>query len=452
MSELVETMWSAVSDRPHPSLAFTGDATLTSAYAVSDFASAAIAVAGLAAGDTVVSRPLADAWFGQALRPVGWELPSPWDSLSDIYRCADGWIRLHTNAPHHRLAALLALGVVDRSAPLGRATLLGSEAEPEHDRAAESAAERADVEAAVLTWRGEELEAEVVEAGGAAAVLRSPADWAAHPQGMAVAQEPLIAWQSTEESDAEVGFTVLDLTRVIAGPVATRFLAGLGADVLRLDPPDWNEPAVSPEMTLGKRAARMNFHDAGGMRKLGLLIEQADVIVHGYRADALERLGLGDEQLALMKPGLVSVAINAYGWTGPWRNRRGFDSLVQMSSGIAHNGDEKPTPLPVQALDHATGYLAAAAALEGLRRRRETGRGSIARLSLARTALSLPRVSDTPVAPVVEPVETSRRETPWGPADILNSPLSINGTPLHWERAPRDLGADKPVWTPVPTP
>jgi hypothetical protein len=214
-------------------------------------------------------------------------------------------------------------------------------------------------------------------------------------------------------------------------------------------------------MTLGKRAARMNFHDAGGMRKLGLLIEQADVIVHGYRADALERLGLGDEQLALMKPGLVSVAINAYGWTGPWRNRRGFDSLVQMSSGIAYNGDEKPTPLPVQALDHATGYLAAAAALEGLRRRRETGRGSIARLSLARTARELPAGSATPLvepvetsrrSPVVEPVETSRRETPWGPADILNSPLTINGTPLHWERAPRDLGADKPVWTPVPTP
>jgi crotonobetainyl-CoA:carnitine CoA-transferase CaiB-like acyl-CoA transferase len=241
---------------------------------------------------------------------------------------------------------------------------------------------------------------------------------------------------------------VLDLTRVIAGPVATRFLAGLGADVLRIDPPDWNEPAVSPEMTLGKRSARANFHDAGGIRKLGLLIAEADVIVHGYRADALERLGLGDDAIRELNPGIVDVAIDAYGWSGPWRNRRGFDSLVQMSSGIAFG--DPPSPLPVQALDHATGYLAAAAVIEGLRRRRETGQGSTARLSLARTALALPLAVVEPRLSSLSRHETHPQETPWGPAELLASPLTIDGRLLHWDKPPRDLGADKPVWTSVP--
>jgi crotonobetainyl-CoA:carnitine CoA-transferase CaiB-like acyl-CoA transferase len=237
---------------------------------------------------------------------------------------------------------------------------------------------------------------------------------------------------------------------VLAGPVATRFLAGLGAEVLRIDPPDWDEPAIVPDTTLGKRTARMNVHDAGGLRKLSELIATADVFVHGYRSDALDRLGLTRERVAELRPGIIDVAIDAYGWTGPWRTRRGFDSLVQMSTGIAYNGAEKPTPLPVQALDHATGYLAAAAALEGMRRRRLDGSGWSARLSLARTAAELP-LHHVPVAPA--PVlPTTDLATPWGPARLLRSPLTIGGQPLRWARGPRPLGDEKrPTWDSVPT-
>lgn len=462
---LVPTLWSALRAQPHAGLELVGEGTLESRYDVSGLAAASIAVSGLATGDAVrVDRALADAWFGLALKPVGWELPSPWDSLAGDYRTADGWIRLHTNAPHHRLAALLVLNVTERAQPRKGAAIVGRELEPEPDFAAESIAERADVTAAVATWSGLDLESEIVESGGAAAVLRTPEEWAVHPQGRAVAAEPLIAWEAGGAARLN-GFRVLDLTRVIAGPVATRFLAGLGADVLRIDPPDWNEPAIVPEMTLGKRAARANFFDAGGMRKLRLLIEQADVIVHGYRADAMERLGLDAAGLREINPGIIDVALNAYGWTGPWRNRRGFDSLVQMSSGIAYSADG-PSPLPVQALDHATGYLAAAAVLEGLRRRRETGLGSSARLSLARTALELEsagRVAPAPSAGQVarsayrdqttgfntSPAVTTpptNVDTPWGLATVLPSPLTIGGRPLHWERAPRPLGTDKPRW------
>ena len=446
--DLVETLWAAVSPEPHAALEFVGDGSLESRYDVTGLAAASIAVAGLATGKPVtVDRGLAETWFRQAVTPVGWELPSPWDSLSDNYRTADGWIRIHTNAPHHRLAALLALNVTERARPRTGAAVVGAAVEPEPDFAAEALQERADVEAAVATWAGEDLEREIVESGGAAAVLRTPKEWAQHPQGVAVAAEPLIIWGEGSRSERTHGFKVLDLTRVIAGPVATRFLAGLGADVLRIDPPDWSEPALVPDMTLGKRSARANFHDAGGMRKLKLLIAQADVIVHGYRADALDRLGLDVATLNEISPGIISVALDAYGWSGPWRERRGFDSVVQLSTGIAYL-DGAPSALPVQALDHATGYLAAAAVLEGIRRRDLTGHGSTARLSLARTALALP-----PAVPHADRVAAQRLyrdpaplDTPWGPALLTPSPLLIDGAPLHFDRGPRDLGSDRPKW------
>jgi hypothetical protein len=426
---LVERLWSFLSPEPHAPLSIEGHGTLQSRYPVSDLAAASVAVAGLAArrGPVVVDAALADAWFGMALRPVGWELANRWDSLAGDYRTRDGWIRLHTNAPHHRRAALAVLGMDDVRV------------------------DRADVEGAVARWDGDELERAVVASGGAAAVLREPASWAVHPQGVTVADEPLIGWASTGTAEGEPGFAVLDLTRVLAGPVATRFLAGLGADVLRIDPPGWDEPAVVPEMTLGKRTARLDLTHAAGMRVLTRLIEQADVVVHGYRADALERLGVTSERLAEIKPGIVDVALNAYGWSGPWRHRRGFDSLVQMSTGIAWGS--LPQPLPVQALDHATGYLAAAAALEGLHRRRATGRGQVARLSLARTALelmsaaigpgSVPAEREHERAAELDGLPANDLSTPWGPARLLASPLTIGGEPLHWSRGPRPLG-DEP--------
>jgi crotonobetainyl-CoA:carnitine CoA-transferase CaiB-like acyl-CoA transferase len=99
------------------------------------------------------------------------------------------------------------------------------------------------------------------------------------------------------------------------------------------------------------------------------------------------------------------VAVDAWGWTGPWRGRRGFDSLVQTASGIADAGmawsaADAPLPLPVQALDQATGYLAAAAAVRAWTRRLD-GEVYAARLSLARTAVELQRAADTrrPVPP-----------------------------------------------------
>jgi len=427
----------------------SGQGDLPSAFAVTDLAAASVAAAALSVAEriasatarrpgVIVDRRLASLWFGFSLRPEGWTLPPVWDPIAGDYPAADGWIRLHTNAARHRAAALAALGC---------------------------AGERDAVAAAVGGWRADELEAAVVARGGCAAAMRGLAAWADHPQGRAVAAEPLVIVDGREAFAAAdkpinparplAGVRVLDLTRVLAGPVATRFLAAYGADVLRLDPPDWDEPSVAPEVTLGKRCARLDLTDADGRaRFLGLLAE-ADVIVHGYRPGALDALGLGEIERRRARPGLIDISLDAYGWSGPWAGRRGFDSLVQMSAGIAehgmrHFGRDKPTPLPVQALDHAAGYLLAAAAVRGLTERAASGAGSSRRLSLARVAALLASERTgvtTPLAAVGESDFAPEIEsTDWGPARRFKPPAAVEGAPMLWPRPAGRLGAAPPAW------
>jgi hypothetical protein len=279
---------------------------LPSVFAVTDLAAGSIGAATLAvleyadAGAAMtpavsVDRRLASFWFGSSVEPIGWSLPPVWDMIAGDYACADGWIRLHTNAARHREAALAVLA---------------------------TAGDKEAVRAAVKSWQADELEAAVVARGGCAATMRSLADWSAHPQGKLVASEPLVWLERTEKSapcaDARdrarplAGVRVLDLTRILAGPIATRFLAGFGAEVLRIDPPNWDESTIAPEVTLGKRCARLDLSGAGGRERWPALLSQADVVIHGYRPDALERLGLGVETRRRARPGLIDVSLDAY--------------------------------------------------------------------------------------------------------------------------------------------
>ncbi len=416
---------------------FDGLGDLPSIFAVSDLAAGSVAAAALAiaalggTGAPVrVDRRLASLWFGTSIHPVGWQVPPAWDPIAGDYQTADGWIRLHTNAPHHRQSALRVLGV---------------------------AAEKEAVAATVRTWSAQALETAVVEQGGCAAAMRSIEHWAAHAQGSAVATEPL-AWvehnaghirSSNDPLRPLAGIRVLDLTRVLAGPVATRFLAGFGAEVLRIDPPDWDEPSLAPDVTIGKRCARLDLRTHP--ERLLSLLAGADVIVHGYRPGALDRLGLDAETRRRTRPGLVDVSLDAYGWTGPWATRRGFDSLVQMSSGIAHAGmvglgQDKPTPLPVQALDHATGYIMAAAVARGL----ALG-GVTTRVSLARTATLLCSLPPTAGGPAIGQPEdgdlaANAERTAWGRARRLRPSVTIGDTTMRWDRAAGALGAADAVW------
>lgn len=447
-------------------VAITGHGALPAAFAVTQFATAAIGAAGLAMAEFVaagsgaadiaangsnaadagavatveVDQRLASFWFGTTLRPLGWSAPPLWDAVAGDYRAADGWIRLHTNAPHHRDAALAVLGV---------------------------AADREAVARAVARWRADELEAAVVERNGCAAAMRGLAAWRQHPQGQSVAAEPLLhraasgggarpGWRVSRQRPLQ-GLRVLDLTRILAGPVATRFLAGFGADVLRIDPPGWEEPGTVPEVVLGKRCARLDLKSADGLATLKRLLSQADVLIHGYRADALARLGLDADRRRQLNPTLVDVSLDAYGWSGAWRERRGFDSLVQMSTGIAEAGmraqdADRPVPLPCQALDHATGYLMAAAAIRGLTERLATGAGSTTRASLARNAQLLVAhggllEGGPALAPENEADWSARiEETAWGPARRVKPPLRIADTPQSWDYPASALGSSDASW------
>ncbi|MRW86596.1 acyl-CoA transferase [Pseudoduganella sp. FT26W] len=450
---LLNTVWSAL-DLPAASLAAVqrvGEGDLPSYFPVTDLAAAAVGAAGLAlrelmaaqgapAGPVTVDRRLASMWFSWSIHPIGWERPPLWDAVAGDYATADGWIRLHTNAPHHRAAALAVLGCAD---------------------------ERDAVARAVAGWHGLALEEAVVAQGGCAAMMRSMAEWQAHPQGITVANEPLMAFAQAETAGRRewawtsgrplAGLKVLDLTRVLAGPVATRFLAGYGADVLRIDPPTWNEPGVIPEVTPGKRCARLDLKQAADRAIFENLLAEADVLVHGYRPEALERLGLGEAVRRQLNPGLIDVALDAYGWSGPLAGRRGFDSLVQMSCGIAQHGMQmqgasKPVPLPVQALDHATGYLLAAAVVRALIARLTEGRTLRARLSLARTARLLTEAPAAGLAPRALTPPSDRdlapqlEHTEWGPARRYLPPVAIDGAAMAWDRPASSLGSSAAHW------
>jgi len=434
-----------------PDIQITGEGALPSNYAVTDLAVAAYGAVGVAIAElraaqglaktpeVQVNRVLASRWYGCSIHPVGWELPPLWDAVAGLYQCKNGWIRLHTNLPHHRRVALSVLN----AAPTRKA-----------------------VAQAAQSWRAEELETAIAQAGGVATMMRSAADWAAHPQGQAVAQEPLIDWVSPRHTAAKNwgatparplnGLKVLDLTRVLAGPVATRTLAGFGAQVLRIDPPDWEEPNVIPDVTLGKRCARLDLTLPKDRATFEALLSDTDILVHGYRKGALSGLGYGLAARQEIRPDLIEASLNAYGWTGPWATRRGFDSLVQMACGIADSGMRRakaaePTPLPVQALDHATGYLMAAAVIRVLTRAAQGGGVQNARLSLARTAALLMRHEQTEAgalahAPVSADYSPDIEPTPWGPAHRLKPALHIEGCPMHWESGAVDLGSSPARW------
>jgi crotonobetainyl-CoA:carnitine CoA-transferase CaiB-like acyl-CoA transferase len=254
------------------------------------------------------------------------------------------------------------------------------------------------------------------------------------------------------------GLRVLDLTRVIAGPVCTRFLGALGADVLRIDPPghpDMRRGAVADTL-LGKRSAAIDLGDTGAAGVLHRLLDGADAVVCGYRAGSLDRFGLAPDELAARHPALVVVYLDAWGHTGPWAERRGFDSVVQAASGIAARESQDgvtPGALPCQLLDHGTGYLAAAAVLDGLRRQTASGGSIIRRLSLARTALWLLTATQSG-----KPQQTSAAgpsdATPWL-VEFRDEALSIHavGPPgwlddraLRWPGPPARYLADEPVW------
>ena len=369
---------------------------------------------------------IASSFTADRLMRIGGEPVQGFAPMSGFFAAADGWVRTHANYPHHRTRLLAALDLP------------------------------ADADPGMLSVRIGELSASDVEnrcadADAVATRVRTEEEWAAHPQSLAASAGPLVTMTATgAHSGAALsvadpvrplaGLRVLDLTRVLAGPVAARALALLGAQVLRVDPPhlheiDWQHRDTGQ----GKRSTLLDLTTAADLDTMRGLVATTDVLVTGYRPGSLDRFHLTGDA-----PGLVRASVSAWGDRGPWASRRGFDSIVQAASGIALvEGGEHPGVLPAQVLDHASGYLLAAGIVDAVTRRDADGRGRDVSVSLARTArtlLDLPGRVASPAQPLAV-----------GPSAAITHGAITTARPAlpgysEYPFPAHDWGADAPHW------
>lgn len=429
------------------------DPVLPSSFAVGTAAQSSMAAAALAACEFGYERGQARQrvaldMLHAALECTTWfsvdgRVPDLWDPFSGLYRCADGWVRIHANFAHHRDGALRLLGL-----------------DP-------TAATRAQAEQALLSWSAEDFEATAAQRGLVVAALRSFEQWDAHPQGQAVAAMP---WFTIERiGDAPPltlpalaaddrplqGVKVLELTRILAGPVAGRALAAYGADVMLLNSPHLPNIEAIADTSRGKRSAHVDLREPGGRQALERLVGQAHVWMQGYRPGALDALGWSPQQLVQQRPGLVCVSLCAYGAAGPWASRRGFDSLVQTATGFnlaeaQAAGTASPKALPMQILDHATGYLMAYGAAVALRRQQREGGSWLVRVSLAQTGhwlRQMPRVVrgfDVAPPPLDDYLEST--SSGFGQLRAVRHAVRLSRTPAGWDRPSMPPGSHAPVW------
>ncbi|MEL7982322.1 CoA transferase [Vreelandella titanicae] len=430
------------------------DPVFPSSFAVGAAAQTTIAAAALAACELGHSRgasrqPVAVEMAHAAAECLGWfsldgQEPNLWDPFSGLYRCADGHVRVHTNFRHHRDGALRLLGLDKRSAT------------------------REDAAQALLRWQALAFEQASAERGLVATALRRFDEWDVTPQGQAIASQPLMT--ITRIGDAPpralptlannarplTGVRVLDLTRILAGPVGGRALASLGADVMLVNSPNLPNIAAIAETSRGKRSAHIDLRTAAGRKLLWRLIEDAQVFSQGYRPGGLAALGFSPEALAARRPGIVSVSLTAYGTQGPWANRRGFDSLVQTAMGFNHAegeaaDDGKPRALPMQILDQASGFLMAFGVAAALWHQQHEGGSWHVQVSLAQTGHWLRGLGR-----VEGGLDSARPDfAPWLTSDISGFGLlravrpsaQLLRTPAGYARPSMPPGTDAPNWT-----
>ena len=369
------------------------------------------------------------------------------NTIMGVYPSRDGrWSYLHCNFPNHRAAALKVLGVAE---------------------------ERDSVARAVASWNAADLEEAIIAAGGAGGMARTQAEWANHPQAAAIGALPLLEIVRIGDSAPEPlpngdrplsGIRVLDLTRVLAGPTCARTLAEHGAEVMKITAAHLPNLGYQEWDTgHGKLSAQLDLRDPAQVDILRGLVGEAHVFSQGYRPGTLAGRGLAPEELAQIRPGLVYVSLCAFGHTGPWASRRGFDTVVQTVSGMTIRQAEcvpgaRPGPsfYPVSAIDYCTGYLMAFGAMAALLRRTQEGGSWLVRISLAQVGKwildlgEVPRSALSDVPAEFTPAELERwstvSQTPSGPLRHLKPVVALAETPPFWQRPSVPLGYHPPVW------
>jgi crotonobetainyl-CoA:carnitine CoA-transferase CaiB-like acyl-CoA transferase len=456
--EILSDLWASTAGDPSAldTVTLTGDETqLPSSFRVAAAAQVGIAAAGMAAAQLWQLRSgqaqsvsvdmrhaVVECRSERYLRVDGKPPPPAWDVIAGVYKTRDHrFVRLHTNFRHHRDAVCKVLGCT-----------------PERDA----------VQAALMQWDAEAFETAAYAEGGVVAMMRSHQEWSASPQAKQLAELPAISIEKIGEAAPKpwpkgdrplAGLRVLDLSRVIAGPVAGRTLAVHGADVLLISGP--NLPAI-PWLTIdtgrGKLSGSLELKSEQGRASLRDLAATADIFSQGYRPRAIASLGFSPQDAAKINPGIVYVSLSAYGHAGPWAERRGFDSLVQTSTGFNHAegqaaGVDGPKELPAQMLDHATGYLMATGAMMAKARQAREGGSWLVRVSLAQTGRwlwNLGRVDDgfatedlkgESVKPFIEEIPSG-----FGPLQSVRHSAQLSKTPAFWARPAVPLGSHPPQW------
>ncbi len=438
------------------------DPKLPTSFKITETASAALAAVGLAVSDLWELRTgkrqslsidtghaTASLRSTKYLRLDGAKVNTERNTVMGMYPTRDGrWSYLHCNFPNHRAAAMKVLNV------------------PE---------ERHAVAEAVAQWDALDLEEAIIAAGGAGGMVRSAAEWAEHPQGRAVASLPLMEIVKIGESAPETlpdgerplsNLRVLDLTRVLAGPTCARTLAEQGADVMKVSAPHVPFiPYQEFDTGHGKLSTHLDLRDEKELGTLLDLARECDVFSQGYRPESLANRGLSPAKLAKLRPGIICVSMCAFGHTGPWASRRGFDTAVQVVSGIAARQGELfpeqgtgPQFYPVSAIDYLTGYLMAFGTMVALRKRADEGGSWLVRLSLAQVGrwlqqqgeLTLSDIADAP--PEFDQAELEQwmmsSDTPMGHLTHLAPVIQFSETPARWARPSVPLGHSDPVWPP----
>ena len=437
-------------------LTLTGDEPqLPSSFRVAAAAQVIVAATGLAAAEiwkmrsgqaqdvTVDMRhAVVECRSERYLRVDGKPPPPAWDAIAGIYKTRDArFVRLHTNFPHHRDAVCKVLNCKP---------------------------EREEVQAALMQWDGEAFETTAYAGGCVVALMRPHDEWSATPHAMALAELPLISITKIGEAAPKpwpagdrplAGIRVLDLSRVIAGPVAGRTLAAHGADVLLISGPGL--PAI-PWLTIdtgrGKLTSLVELKSEQGRGVLRDLLAVADIFSQGYRPRAIAGLGFSPDDAARINPGIIYVTLSAYGHAAPWAERRGFDSLVQTATGFNHAegqaaGVDGPKELPAQMLDHATGYFMAFGAMMAKARQAREGGSWHVQVSLAQTGRwlwNLGRVADglasedlkgEAVRPFIEEAGSG-----FGALRSVKHSALLSKTPAFWARPAMPLGSHQPQW------
>ncbi|PCD34697.1 hypothetical protein AU210_007294 [Fusarium oxysporum f. sp. radicis-cucumerinum] len=467
--DVVNEIWNGLSLPPNAlkSLKLPGDdgkPALPSSYKIGTLAQGTIALSGLLAAlihslrnqgpvpkVTVPQKHSVIEFKSERLYILDGEpAPSPWGPIGGLHKTSDGHVRIHDSFPNHRYGALELLGL-----PV--------------------TASRIDVTKKTQDWASIDLESVGLEHRLAIYALRSYRQWDMLPQSKAIDDFPIsltriasgpagLSPHLTPGNDKCLrGLRVVEMSRVIAAPLAGKTLAAHGADVIWITCPGLPDlPTMDRDLGRGKRTVHIDVNNVEDRQKLRELIKSCDVFIQGFRPGSLAAKGFGPEEIVGLNPGIVYGCMSAFGPKGPWSERRGYDSLIQTCSGMniseaEHYGaGEVARPTPCQALDHAGGYLLASGIMAALYRRSVQGGSYRVDVSLAGTMKYLRSMGQYPgksgfeigdyekPSDVKEYLET--RQTGFGELRAVRHSVSVDGAEPSWDVMPNPLGSDEARW------